>query len=150
MLNVLTSRAIEYAYEELTPGFEAAKIITTWSSTGAIAAQVASDQPFDLVIAEAASIDRFIAEASVLSGSRVDLVRSGIGLAVKEGAPKPDIGSAEAVKQALLAAKSVGYSQGPSGVYLLTLFEKMGVAAEMRAKAIQSTPGTPVAHYVQY
>ena len=147
-MRALVSRAIQYAYRELLPGFEAASGIavdTVWSSTGAIVEQIASDAPFDLVIAGADTVDRFIADGSVLAGSRVDQMSSGIGVAVKAGAPRPDIGSGEAVKQALLAAPSIGYSQGPSGVYLLALFEKMGIAAQVGAKATQSTPGTPVA-----
>ncbi len=147
----LVSRAVQYAYRELVPGFEVAsgtKVVTTWSSTGAIVEQVASDEAFDLVIAGAGTIDRLIAAGAVVPGSRVDLMKSGIGVAVKAGAPKPDIGSGEAVKQALLAAPSIGYSQGPSGVYLLALFEKMGIAEQVRAKATQSTPGIPVAHYL--
>ena len=150
-MKALVSRAIQYAYRELLPGFEAASGIavdTTWSSTGAIVEQVASDELFDIVIVGASTIDRFIADGSVRAGSRVDLMKSGIGVAVKADAPRPDIGSGEAVKQALLAAPSIGYSQGPSGVYLLTLFETMGIAAQIRAKATQSTPGTPVAHYL--
>ncbi|MEI7713011.1 MAG: substrate-binding domain-containing protein [Rhodospirillales bacterium] len=150
-MRALVSRAIQYAYRELLPGFEAASgvaVDTVWSSTGAIVEQIASDAPFDLVIAGAATIDRFIADGAVLAGSRVDQMSSGIGVAVKAGAPRPDIGSGEAVKHALLAAQSIGYSQGPSGVYLLALFEKMGIAKQIRAKATQSTPGIPVAHYL--
>jgi molybdate transport system substrate-binding protein len=147
MLRVLTSRAIKYAYDELVPGF-GTDVVTTLSSTGAIPGQVASDAPLDLVIATSDAIDRFIAEGTVRPGTRVDLVRSGVGVVVKAGAPKPDIRSGASVRQALLAARSVGYSQGPSGVYLLKLFETLGIAAEVAAKAVQSTPGTPVARYV--
>jgi molybdate transport system substrate-binding protein len=147
MLRVLTSRAIKYAYDELVPGF-GTDVVTTLSSTGAIPGQVASDAPLDLVIATSDVIDRFIAEGTVRPGTRVDLVRSGVGVVVKAGAPKPDIRSAASVRQALLDARSVGYSQGPSGVYLLKLFETLGIAAEVAAKAVQSTPGTPVARYV--
>ncbi len=147
MLKVLTSRAIQYAYDALVPGF-GMEIVTTLSSTGAIPGQVASDTPLDLVIATSAAIDRFIAEGKVHPGTRVDLVRSGVGIVVQAGAPRPDIASGAAVRQALLAARSVGYSQGPSGVYLLELFGRLGIAAEVAAKAVQSTPGTPVAVYV--
>lgn len=151
MVNVLASRAVKYAYLELVPGFEAAcgiKVVTPWSSTGAIVEQVASDAPFDLAIASAGRIAGFIAGGTVLAGSRVDPMQSEIGIAVKAGAPWPDIGSGEAVKRALLAAKSIGYSLGPSGMYLQALFAKMGIANEMQAKATQSTPGISVAHYV--
>lgn len=150
-VRVLVSRAVKGAYLALVPGFEAAsgiKVVTTWSSTGDIVKQVASNEAFDLVIAAASTIEGFIDAEQVIADSRVDLMRSGVGIAVKAGAPRPDIGSGEAVKQALLAARSVGYSQGPSGVYLLRLFETMGIAAQLQAKATQSTPGIPVAHYI--
>ena len=83
-MRALVSRAIQYAYRELLPGFEAASGIavdTVWSSTGAIVEQIASDAPFDLVIAGADTVDRFIADGSVLAGSRVDQMSSGIGVA---------------------------------------------------------------------
>jgi molybdate transport system substrate-binding protein len=150
-VRALISGAVEHTHAALVPAFEAETglaIVTTRSSTNDIVRRMASDEPHDLVISTAENIARFIANGSVQAASRADLVRSAIGLAVKAGAPRPDIGSGEAVKRALLAARSVGYSQGPSGVYLLTLFETMGIAAAIRAKAVQSTPGTPVARYV--
>jgi molybdate transport system substrate-binding protein len=74
----------------------------------------------------------------------VDLAKSGVAVAVKKGAKRPDIGSAEAVKRALRAAKSIGYSSGPSGVYLVELFQKWGIAEELKAKSTQTPPGTAV------
>jgi molybdate transport system substrate-binding protein len=76
-------------------------------------------------------------------------VRSSIGVAVKAGAPKPDLKSGDDLKKTLLAAKSVGYSTGPSGVYLISLFEKMGIADQIKAKAKITTPGVPVASLIR-
>ena len=81
-----------------------------------------------LVVIASPEMDAFIKDGKVAAGSKVDLVKSGVGVAVKAGAPKPDFSSAEALKKTLVAAKSVGYSQGPSGVYMRSLFEKMGIA----------------------
>jgi molybdate transport system substrate-binding protein len=150
-VRVLASRAITYAYLELVPRFEAAtgyQVDTIWSSTIHIGNHVASVEPFDLVIASAVSIEGFVKDGSVVSASRVDLMRSGVGVAVKEGAPKPDISSGDTVRRALLGARAVAYSQGPSGVYLRGLFEKLGVADAIAAKSVQSEPGTPVARYL--
>ena len=93
-------------------------------------------------------IDQLIAQGTVASGSRVDLVRSGIGVAVRAGAPRPDIGTAEAVKRALLAAKSITYSSGPSGVYLANLFVRLGIADQLKPKIKQVPPGVPAGSLV--
>ena len=94
-------------------------------------------------------MDAFAKDGKIVAGSKVDLVKSSVGVAVKAGAPKPDLSSGDAVKKALLAAKSVGYSQGPSGVYMQSLFEKMGIADEIKAKAKVTPPGVPVATLVR-
>ena len=80
----------------------------------------------------------------IVPGSRIDMARTGIGIAVRTGAPRPDVSSAEALKRALLAAKTVGYSTGPSGVYLAGLFERMGIADAVKAKTRQVPSGMTV------
>lgn len=150
-ITVLASGAIREAYVELVPPFEAAtghKVTTTWSSTVLTKQRIAAGDVFDLVIVGAPEIEAFIAAGRIARGSRVDLMKVGVGVAVKAGAPRPDIGSADAVKRALLAATSVAYSTGPSGVYVQQLFERLGIADQMKAVARQTTPGTPVARYV--
>jgi molybdate transport system substrate-binding protein len=77
----------------------------------------------------------------VVPGSRVDLAKSGIGVGVKAGAPKPDISTTEALKKTMLAAKSIGYSTGPSGVYMIGLFQRMGIADEIKHKLKQTPTG---------
>jgi len=100
------------------------------------------------VIVGVPEIEAFIQAGKVRTGSRVDLVRSGVGVAVKAGAPKPDISSAAAIKNVLLTAKSVAYSTGPSGVYVQKLFEKLGIAEQMKAKAKQTVSGSRVGQYI--
>jgi molybdate transport system substrate-binding protein len=84
----------------------------------------------------------------IVPGSRVDLVKSGVGVAVRAGAPKPDVSSADALKRALLSAKSIGYSTGPSGVYVAGLFQRMGIADEMKPKAKQPPSGASVGEMI--
>ena len=76
--------------------------------------------------------------------SRVDLVRSPVAIAVRAGAPRPDVGSEEALRQAVLAARQIGYSTGPSGVHLPQLFERWGIAQEIKQRIVQAPPGVPV------
>jgi molybdate transport system substrate-binding protein len=146
-IKLLASGAMHEIGNELLPLFEKSsghKVTATWTGTVKIKQQVAAGEAFDLVIVGAPEVDAFIADGKMKPGSRVDLARSGVGVAVRAGAPKPDIGSGEAVKRALLAAKSVVYSTGPSGVYVAALFEKLGIAEQMKAKTTRTAPGTRV------
>jgi molybdate transport system substrate-binding protein len=99
----------------------------------------------DLVILTAETIDDLIKRGKVVVGSRVDLARSGSGIAVRKGAKKPDIGSPEALKQSLLAAKSVAHSKtGMSGIYFPTVLARLGITDAMKSKIVMPEPGTPV------
>jgi molybdate transport system substrate-binding protein len=145
-IRVLSSNAIKEAYLELVPQFEKQsghKVSTTWAPTVDIMKRMAAGETFDLVIMSADGIEKLSADGKLV-GSRTDLVKSGIGVAVRKGAAKPDLSSGEAVKQALLAAKSIGYSTGPSGVYLAGLFARMGIADAIKPKVKVVTPGVPV------
>lgn len=108
------------------------------------ARRVAAGEALDAVVLGSDAIDQLIASGHVRAGSRVDIVRSGVAIAVRAGAPRPDTGSEAAVKAAVLAARSVGYSTGPSGVALARLFERWGIADQVRAKLVTPPPGTPV------
>ena len=136
-IKVLSSIATKEAYLELVPQFESAsghKISTTWAGTTAIMQRMAAGECYDLIVISSTELDELIRQGKIVSGSRVDLAKSGIGIAVRAGAPRPDVGSSAALKQALLAAKTVGYTSGPSGVYMAGLIEKMGIAAEVKPK----------------
>ena len=134
-IKVLSSHAINIneAYIEFTAMFEKAsdhRVATTfttgWAGTPEITKRLQGGEMYDLVIGSRQLIDDMIKEGRLLAGNRVDLAKSGVGVAVRAGAPKPDIASTEAVKRALLAAKSIGYSTGPSGVYLVGLISAAG------------------------
>jgi molybdate transport system substrate-binding protein len=137
-ITVLSSIATREAYNELVPQFEREsghKIVTTWAGTVDIMKRMAAGgEVHDLVIISSSELEELIKQGKIAAGSRADLAKSGIGVAVKTGAPKPDIGSADALKRTLLAAKSVGYTSGPSGVYMGNLIERMGIAAEVKTK----------------
>ena len=108
------------------------------------AKRVAAGEPFDFVVLAADAIDKLIAGGSVVAGSRVDLVDSGVSIAVQAGAPRPEISTEEALKRAVLAAPTVGYSTGPSGVALVKLFERWGIAQTLQGRLVQAQPGIPV------
>jgi molybdate transport system substrate-binding protein len=146
-LRVLSSNAFKEAYLELVPGFEKAtehKVVTTWAGTNDILKRMHAGETYDLVIMAGPALDGLIKQGKIVAGSRVDLVKSGVGVAVRAGAPRPDISSGEALKRTLLAAKSVGYSQGPSGVYIEGLFQRLGIADALKPKSKQTQPGNPV------
>ena len=108
------------------------------------ARRVAAGEAFDAVALGSDAIDQLIADGHLLPGSRVDIVRSGVAVAVRAGAPHPDIGSEAAVQAAVLAAPTVSYSTGPSGVALARLFQRWGIADAVQAKLVVPPPGTPV------
>lgn len=112
------------------------------------AKRVQAGEYFDFVVLAADVIDKLIVAGRVLPGSRVDLVNSGVAVAVKAGAPQPDISSEEALKKAVLAAASVGYSTGPSGVALARQFERWGIGAQLQGRLVQAPPGVPVGSLV--
>jgi molybdate transport system substrate-binding protein len=150
-IKVLASGAVKEAYLELLPQFEQAsghKVAAEWLSTPDIRKRIAAGESADLVILADNATQELIQQGKLAAGSRISFAKSGIGVAVRAGAPKPDIGSAEALKRSLLAAKSVGYSAGASGIYLLGMFEKLGIADQVKAKAAHVKPGEPVGEVV--
>lgn len=112
------------------------------------AKRVAAGEAFDVVILASDAIDKLIAAGHVLAGSRVDLVHSGVAVAVRAGAAPPDISSEDAVRAAVQAARSVSYSTGPSGVALAKLFERWGLAEELKTRLVTPPPGIPVGSLV--
>ena len=150
-INVLASNALKEAYLELVPSFEKAtehKVATTWAGTNDIKKRMAAGETYDLVIMAGPALDELVKQGKIVPGSRVDLAKSGVGVAVRAGAPKPDISSGDALKRALLAAKSIAYSSGPSGVYMEGLFRRLGIADEIKPKLKQTQPGNPVGEVI--
>lgn len=113
-----------------------------------VAKRVQSGEPVDVVVLAGNAIDKLIADGKLLAGSRVDLVKSGIAVAVRAGRPKPGIDTEAAVREAVLAAKTLSYSTGPSGVYLEEMFERWGILEAIRGRIVVPPPGVPVGSLV--
>ena len=112
------------------------------------AKRVQAGEAFDVVILASDAIDKLIATGHVAPHSKVDLVDSGVAVAVRAGSTPPDISSEAAVKAAVLAAKTISYSTGPSGVALAKLFERWGIAEQIAGRIVQAPPGIPVGSLV--
>jgi molybdate transport system substrate-binding protein len=113
-----------------------------------VARRVQGGEAVDVVVLAANAIEQLLADGRLLAGSRVDVVRSGMGIAVRSGGLRPDVGSEDALRRAVLAAATVGYSTGPSGKYLVSLFERWGIAQQIAVRIVQAPPGVPVATLV--
>lgn len=109
-----------------------------------VAKRVQAGEAFELIALSAEAIDKLIGQGHVMTGSRADLVRSGVAAAVRAGSPRPDISSEAALKAAVLAARTLGYSTGPSGVQLARLFERWGIAGQIEDRIVTAAPGVPV------
>ena len=155
-VRVMISGGLTAAYKQLVPEFERAtgnKILTAYgpsmgTTMNAIPVRLERGEPADVLIMVGYALGDLVNKGKVVPDSRVDLVTSPIGMAVRAGAPKPDISSSDALKRALLAAKSVAYSDSASGVYISTeMFQKLGIADAMKDKA-RAIPAEPVAGVV--
>ncbi|HSV80936.1 MAG TPA: substrate-binding domain-containing protein [Ramlibacter sp.] len=147
----ISSMATRQLLGELAAAYEqqAGAKVAIESVGGVTAAKrVEGGEAFDAIFLAADAVDRLVAAGAVLPGSRVDLFRSGVAIGVPTGQPQPDIASEEAVKQAVLAAPTVGYSTGPSGTALLQLFERWGIRQRIERQLVQAPAGVPVAALV--
>jgi molybdate transport system substrate-binding protein len=148
----LFSNGVKAVVLDLLPEFERAggeKPDILWASTNMLMDEIAKGATGDLAILTDEAVDDLIQQGKIVAGSRVDLARSAIGVGVRQGAAKPDIGSAEALKQTLLAARAISYSKtGISGVYFPTVLERLGIADAVRAKTVIPPPGVPVGEVV--
>jgi len=150
-LKIISSMATRQILAELVAAYRAAQgVEVEVESVGGVdaARRVQAGEAVDLVVLASDAIDKLQAGGQVVPGSRVDIVHSGVAVAVRAGSPRPDIGSEEALKRAVLAAPSIGYSTGPSGVQLMQLFERWGIADAVKDRVVQATPGIPVGSLV--
>jgi molybdate transport system substrate-binding protein len=150
-INVLSTQATQEAYLDLVAQFEKAtghKVRTDFTGTLNVQKRLASGEAFDMIIMAAPAIDEQIKLGKAVAGSRVDIAKSGTGVAVRKGAPRPDIGSVETLRKTLLSVKSIGYSTGPSGVYMLSVFDKLGVADQVKGKLKQTPSGVFVGNLI--
>jgi molybdate transport system substrate-binding protein len=143
-IKVLCSNSSHAVMEELLPAFERAsghKVSISYDTAILTLSRIKSGETADLVILNAPAIDELTKQGRIAAGSRRTLARCGVGIAVRAGAPKPDIGSVETFKRALLDAKSIAHTEaGASGIHFSGLIERLGIAAQVKAKA-RTRPG---------
>ncbi len=146
-LQVIMSGGFAAAYQELLPEFEKTAGITVTTLRGqsqgdaptAIGAQLRRGVPADVVIMSKEGLDQLIADGRIVARTNVDLARTPLGVAVRAGAPKPDIGTVDAFKQSLLRAKSITFPNSTTGIYMLTtLFPRLGIASQLAGKITHS------------
>jgi molybdate transport system substrate-binding protein len=150
-LKLLSSMATRELLNELVAEYErkTGQPVTAEAAGGVdVAKRVRAGEAVDVVVLSSTAIDSLIAAGSLLPDSRIDLVKSGVAIAVRAGASQPGVASEEAVKRAVLNAKTLSYSTGPSGVYLEKLFERWGILEEIRSRIVVPPPGVPVGSLV--
>lgn len=149
-IKVLSAGAMRAVLQQLGPAFEKAsgnKLVIEYATAAKVEAKVAADEEIDVAILTKPRADKLVHVGELIGGVMPTLARVPIGLAVKKGAPHPDISSVDAVKHALLNAKSIAYtdpaSGGTSGIFLAKALEKLGLAAELKPKLhlVSAAPG---------
>ena len=147
LIRGISSMATRQVLAEITAAYEQRAGCTVQiESVGGVdaARRVLAGEAFDVVILASDAIARLASARAVVAGSTVDLVRSGVAVAVRAGANRPDISSEDALRRAVLAAHNISYSTGPSGVALSSLFERWGIAELLKVRIVTPPPGIPV------
>ena len=142
-IRVLAGSAVQPVMEELMPVFEREsghRVVFEWGAAGGMAQRVQQGDQGDATIVTAPQMEALLRGGRVVAGTRLDLGRTGVGVFVRKGAPRPDIASTEAFRRAMLEAKSIGYNDpaagAPVSLYLIDLFERMGITAQMAPKTV--------------
>ena len=150
-LTGISSMATRLLLQEITAAYTRdTGVSVAIESVGGVdaAKRVQAGEPFDLVVLASDAIDKLAASGHVVAGSKVDVARSGVAIAVRAGASHPAIDTEDALRTAVRAARTIGFSTGPSGVALAKLFERWGIADEVKAKIVTAQPGIPVGSLV--
>lgn len=150
-LRIVAPNAVKESITEIASRFEREsghRVVFSWGGSESIARRVASGEAFDVVVNTAVTIDRFVTEGRLVAGTRTDFARSGVGVAVRAGLPRPDVSTPDALRAALLAAPSIAISSGASGRYLEQLFQRLGVADEIRGRIKQPPSGAQIAEMI--
>ena len=151
-IRVIGSNALKTTLEQLAPAFEKAtghKIVFTWGAAVPLKAEIEKGATFDLAVLTTTAVDDLIKQGKLLGATRATLANSGAGVAVRKGAPKPDISTVETFKRALLNAKSVAFvEQGGTGIYLKALLQRLGIADALKDKIKLLPPENPAAQAI--
>jgi len=145
-LTGISSMATRQVLADVAKAWQARGGEIAFQSVGGVEAaeRVRNGEPFDIAVLAAESIDKLVAAGRVVADSKTDIARSAVAVAVRAGALRPAIDTEKTLREAVLSARTVGYSTGPSGVALQHLFERWGIADVMRARATQAQPGVAV------
>ena len=151
-IHIISSMATKQLLADLVAQYQALHPDTDIrvESVGGVdaARRVQAGESFDVVALAAHTIDALASEGHIVAGTRTDLAHSGVAVAVRSGTPHPDISTESALRQAVLAARTLGYSTGPSGVQLARQFERWGIADTIKDRIVQAPPGVPVGSLV--
>lgn len=151
-IKVLASNGVKAALEELAPAFERAtgnKLSITFGLAAVLKRQIEAGEAFDLAILTSAGIEDLAKQGKVDGGSRAAIARSGVGIGIRKGGPRPDIGTPDALKRTLLSAKSISWAkEGASGVYFASVLERIGIAEQMKPKVQLASSGAEVGKLV--
>jgi molybdate transport system substrate-binding protein len=148
-LKLLSGGAMRPLLAEAVPLFErtnGSKVDLRFALTSVLAKEIEAGAQFDVALLPRAELDALTQSGSIVEGTQTDITRSAVGLCVRAGAPKPDIGTVEALKRTLLSARTLGYSDGPSGAYVAELLVRLGIAEQMKPKTRLTS--APVAELV--
>jgi molybdate transport system substrate-binding protein len=150
-IKVIGSPGTREPYSLLVPGFEKAtgnKVATTWGGVTEVWKRVGGGEVADVVMLPAAQVDDLIKQGKLIPDSRVNVATSGIGVAIRAGAPKIDATSSDGIRKALLAAKTIAYSAGPSGLHVADVIAKWGLTDQLKAKIVPPIPNVPIGEIV--
>ena len=147
----ISSMATRQVLAELVTAYhQRSGVAVSFESVGGVdaAKRIQAGEPFDVVVLAADAIRKLADAGRVVPDSRTDVVRSPVAIAVRAGEPRPDISSEDALRRAVLVARTLGYSTGPSGVEVMKLFERWNIADTVRDRVVQAPPGVPVGQLV--
>ena len=150
-VSVLGSPGTRAPYSLLVPDFEARtghKVTTEWGSVVTVTRRVAGGETADVIMLPRPQIDELTKLGKLRADTRADVATSGIGIAIRAGAPKIDLGSADGVRDAVRAARAIAFSTGPSGVHIEKLIEKWGLTAELKSRIVPPVPNVPIGEIV--
>lgn len=146
-LKVIAPNAVKEAVSEIASRFEQEtkhKLVLNWAGSEAISKRIAEGEVFDVVINTSVGVDGLAKQGKVSAGSKHDFAKSGVAAAVKAGVPRPDVSTVEGLRQTILKAQSVVISSGASGRYLEQLFQKLGIADQIKDKIVQPPSGAQI------
>jgi molybdate transport system substrate-binding protein len=151
-IKVLASNGVKAALEELAPAFEREtgnKLVLSFGLAAALKRQIESGEAFDVAILTNAGIDDLAKQGKLDGASRAAIARSGVGIGIRKGGPRPDIATPDAFKRTMLSAKSISWAkEGQSGIYFAGLLERIGIAGQMKPKVVPAASGAEVGKLV--